>query len=133
MNPILRAGVIIVNLALLSYSIGIIREQRRRQVTPGILAFLTVGVGFDVIATTCMILGTSRSLFTLHGFLGYSALAAMLTDTVLVWRQYRRHGSGSVPRGLHLYSRYAYSWWVVAYVTGAALVMASRAGAAAGG
>jgi hypothetical protein len=126
MNPILLAGVVIVNLALLAYTAGIVLEQRRRVVTRGALAFLVAGVVFDVAATLCMILGTERSLWTLHGLLGYSALAVMVTDTILIGRHRRREGDGLVPRGLHLYSRLAYAWWVIAYVTGALLVAMSR-------
>jgi len=130
MNPILMAGVVIVNLALLCYTGGIVIEQRGRRVTTLVLAFLTVGVVFDVTATACMMLGTTQSLWTLHGILGYSALAVMVVDTVRIWRHRRRAGGAEVPRGLHLFSRYAYLWWIVAYVTGAALVAMSRRGGA---
>lgn len=125
MKPILIAAVTIVNLALVFYTIGIVKEQRCRRVTPGVLAFLTAAVLFDIAATTCMILG-SRRLITPHGFLGYSALLAMLADTVMLWRHHRRCGSGTVPPGLHLYSRFAYIWWLVAYLTGAVMVAMSR-------
>jgi hypothetical protein len=70
-----------------------------------------------------MIIGSSRGAFTLHGALGYSSLAAMLTDTVLIWRFYLANGAeAEVSRGLHLYSRVAFTWWVIAYVTGGLLV-----------
>jgi hypothetical protein len=128
MNPILRAGVMVVQLALLSYTVGTVLEQRGRRVTAAVRRWLTVGVVFDVIATACMILGTNRPLITLHGVLGYSALAAMLVDMILLRRHARAHGEAPVPRRLHLYSRFAYLWWVVAYVTGGALVMMSRRG-----
>lgn len=129
MNPILIAAVLIVQFALLCYTVGIVLEQRKRRVTAGVLGFLTAGVVFDVVATTCMILGSKRSLWTPHGFLGYSALAAMLVDTARIWGHRRRHGDGEVPKGLHLYSRFAYLWWVLAYITGAALVaMSHRSG-----
>jgi len=130
LNPVLLAAVVIVQLALACYTIGIVLEQRGRRATPRVLGFLTLGVVFDVTATACMILGTERSLWTAHGFLGYSALAAMLADTTLVWRHHRRAGEAEVPKGLHLYSRFAYLWWVVAYITGAALVAMSRRGGA---
>jgi hypothetical protein len=130
MNPILMAGVVIVQLALLSYTVGVVLEQRGRRVTPVVLAFLTAGVVFDITATACMMFGTTKSLWTLHGILGYSALAAMLVDTVRIWRHRLRAGEAEVPKGLHLFSRYAYLWWVVAYITGAALVAMSRRGGA---
>ncbi len=126
MSPILIAGTTIVNLALIAYSVGIITEQRKHRVTRTVLWFLTVGVVFDIIATACMIIGSSNSPFTVHGILGYSSLAAMLLETSLAWRQRLRNGEAKVSRGLHLYSRIAYIWWVLAYLTGALLVFVSR-------
>jgi len=28
-----------------------------------------------------------------------------------------------VPKGVHLFSRYAYIWWVIAYITGSLIAM----------
>ncbi|MCM2272337.1 MAG: hypothetical protein NDJ18_07280 [candidate division Zixibacteria bacterium] len=126
MKPVLIAGTIIVNLALVSYSIAVISEQRGHQVTPRVLRFLTAGVFFDITATICMIIGSSNSPFSLHGILGYSSLFAMTLDTFLIWRHWSRYKEGQVPDLLHLYSRYAYIWWVAAYVTGAVLVFMAR-------
>ncbi len=126
MKPILVAGTIIVNFALLSYSIGIITEQRRHKVTRNVLWFLTIGVVLDITATVCMIIGSTNSPFSLHGILGYSSLTAMLIETFLAWRHRLTLGEGEVPRGLHLYSRMAYIWWVLAYITGALLVFLNR-------
>lgn len=123
MSPILIAGTIIVNLALLFYSIGIIAEQRRRRITRRVLFFLTIGVVFDVTATVCMIIGSTNTPFSLHGILGYSSLIGMSVETVLAWKHRRGKGDAAVTRGLHLYSRLAYIWWVLAYITGALLVM----------
>ena len=52
----------------------------------------------------------------------------MALDVALVWRHWARHRDHETPRSLHLYSRWAYLYWVAAYFTGAALVMAGRAG-----
>jgi hypothetical protein len=127
------AAVSCVTTALVLYSIGTVREHRSHRATAGVRGFLTLGVLFDVTATALMIVATERQGWTLHGVLGYSALAAMSLDTFLIWRHWRRHGEAEIPRGLHLYSRWAYVYWVVAYFTGAALVMGSRmAGAPTG-
>jgi hypothetical protein len=123
MNPLSRTGATIVVLALASYTVAVIPEQRRRRVTPRVLLFLTLGVLLDVTATAFMILGSSKGAFTLHGALGYSSLAAMIIDTALMWRLARRAPLNSpVPRGLHLYTRIAYLWWVAAFITGGLLV-----------
>jgi hypothetical protein len=127
MSPILIAGTIIVNLALVSYAIGIVGEQRSRRVSAATLNWLRLGVVLDVTATACMIAGSSSGPFTAHGLLGFSSLAAMMIETGLAWRHRATAGDGAVPSGLHLYSRVAFGWWLVAYITGALLVMAARA------
>lgn len=97
-------------------------------ITTAVLAFLTIGVTLDITATTFMIIGSESGPFTLHGVLGYSSLTAMLIDTVLIWRFWLNGGvKTKVPRWLHLYSRAAYSWWVIAFVTGSLLVIARKA------
>lgn len=126
MKPILIAGTAIVNLALLSYTIGIITEQIKHVISKRVITFLTVGVIFDVIATACMIIGSENSPFSLHGILGYSSLTAMIIETGLAWRHRLKVGDGPVPKGLHYYSRIAYLWWVAAYITGAIIVFVNR-------
>jgi hypothetical protein len=124
MNILLVAGTRIVILALVFYSIAIITEQRKQIINNVVLTFITLGITFDIIATAFMIAGSNNSPFTLHGILGYSSLAAMLTDTVLMWRHRIRNGkSAQVAGGLHKYSRYAFTWWVLAFITGALLVV----------
>ncbi len=83
------------------------------------MIFLTIGVTLDIASTVLMILGSSH--ITIHGFIGWSALAVMLTDAGLVWRHWLRQKDAVVPRGLNLYTRYAYCWWVVAYFAGAVI------------
>jgi len=122
LKPILLAGTIIVNLALICYSIGVISEQRSHIVSRRVITFLTIGVTFDIVATTCMIIGSTSSPFSLHGILGYSSLTAMMIETSLAWRHRRQHGEAKVGTGLHRYSLIAYLWWVAAYITGAILV-----------
>jgi hypothetical protein len=123
MPPILIAGTIIVNLALVSYAIGIIAEQRSRRASATTLNWLRIGVVLDITATVCMIAGSSHGPFTPHGFLGFSSLAAMIAETSLAWRHRSASGDEPVPGWLHQYSRIAFGWWIVAYITGAALVM----------
>ncbi len=122
MNSLVLTGTIVVFFALASYSIAIITEQRKKQIIGRVLVFLTLGVLLDITATTFMILGSTKG-FTFHGFLGYTSLAGMFTDAVLIWRLKTKSGTGAaVPRWLHQYSRYAYIWWVLAFITGGLLV-----------
>jgi hypothetical protein len=69
-----------------------------------------------------MIIGSGAGI-SLHGYIGFSALAFMLTETALAWKHRAAHGDDEVPGWLHWFSRVAYGWWCVAYVAGAALVM----------
>jgi uncharacterized repeat protein (TIGR03987 family) len=125
MKPILIAGTGIVNLALISYTIYIFYERKTRRTGNKVLAFLTAGITFDIIATTCMIIGSSRGAFTLHGILGYSSLLGMLADAFLTWRSRIKNGPGSeLKASLHKYALIAYIWWIIAYLTGFVLVMA---------
>ena len=88
------------------------------------MRFVTIGIILDIVATTFMIVGSPNSPFTFHGFLGYSALGVMLVDVILIWRLKLAQGvDADVPRTLHLYSRYAYGWWVIAFITGGLMVL----------
>jgi hypothetical protein len=119
MNAGLMRAVIVVTVALVFYSIGVITEQRRHAVTRFVLFFLTGGVILDITSTTLMIINSGNIPITVHGIIGYTALLVMLIDGILIWRQWRRNGSGPVPHRLHLYTRLAYGWWVIAYIAGA--------------
>jgi uncharacterized repeat protein (TIGR03987 family) len=124
MKPVLIAGTIIVNLALISYTFFIFAERKTRSAGRRVISFLTLGVILDITATICMITGSSNSPFTLHGILGYSALTGMLIDTFLLWKARLNIGQGSpLSKRLHNYSLIAYCWWIAAYITGAVMVM----------
>ena len=123
MNPLAKTGAIIVVFALASYSVAVFAEQRRRLVTPLVLLFFTLGVMLDVTATGFMIAGSSKGPFTLHGLLGYSSLAGMIIDAALIWRfRLNNPEAAQVRRGLHLFTRAVYIWWIAAFVTGGLLV-----------
>ncbi len=124
MLPLAKIAATVVTLALISYSIAIITEQKKRKVINLVLIFLTLGVVLDISATTMMIIVSENSPFTIHGILGYSSLTIMIIDAVLLWRFRMKSGSEvQVARPLHLYSRIAYIWWVAAYITGTLMVV----------
>jgi hypothetical protein len=127
MTPLRLVAVSTVTTALVFYTVGAIKELRSRHATPGVCRLLAAGVAFDLIATALMLLATpGGGGLTAHGLLGYSALAAIALATLLIWRQGRRAPDQPLGKGLHLYLQLAYVYWVVAYFTGAALVMLSR-------
>ncbi len=124
MNEYLMWGTRIVLLALISYSIAVITEQIKHKTNNRVIIFITFGIIFDVTSTILMIKGSSNTPWTLHGILGYSSLTAMFIDFLLIWRYRFRHGPFvEVKKGLHLYSRYAYIWWLAAFLTGGLIAM----------
>jgi len=123
-------AVTIVTLALICYTVGTVGQQRSRRITGAVVGFLTVGVILDIIATIFMIIGSGK-IISLHGLLGYSALAGMLAEVVIAWRWRKRQGETSITGGMVLYSRAAYAYWVIAFVSGGLLVAMSRRAAQA--
>lgn len=124
MNSLSIIGAFVITLALLSYGIGSISIQRFKLITPGVLIFLTLGVALDFIAVTLMIIGSSRGAFTPHGILGYTAMLTMVINMVLIYFWYFKHGFDSViSKAILEYSKIAYAWWLITYITGSLLVI----------
>ncbi|MFC1914565.1 hypothetical protein ACFLXF_04765 [Chloroflexota bacterium] len=121
MNSIIIRAVVVVTFALIFYSVAVITEQKKSSVTKRILLFLTGGVLLDISSTVLMIIGSTNIPLTVHGCIGYSALLAMLIDAILVWKHWINNGLNTIPRSIHLYTRIAYGWWVIAYVVGAVI------------
>ena len=124
MNPLSFTSATIVTFALISYSIGIKSQNEKRKIIPRVLVFITLGVILDVTATIFLILGSNKSPFTIHGYIACSALLIMLIELVKIWKAYNKSGTrGEVTKGLHLYTRFAYIWWVIAYFIGSLIAV----------
>jgi|SRR5450759_327768 hypothetical protein len=120
-------GSMVVIVAMASYTLGYFNEKRQQLITSRILLFYSIGLTLDITATTLMIIGSTKGIITLHGVIGYSSLLGMLTDTFLLWRHNLKEGPDiKVSRPLHLYSRIAYTWWIIAFITGGVLVAISK-------
>ena len=119
MNSILIKAVIVVTFALIFYSIAVVTEQRKGIISKQVRIFLIAGICFDISSTVLMIIGSRKIPITIHGFIGYTALMVMLIDTIMTWRFWTRNGNSQVSRALNIYTRVAYSWWVIAYIAGA--------------
>lgn len=124
MNILLTIGTRVVIIALVAYTIAIITEQKNHKINNKVLSFISIGIVLDITATVFMIAGSENSPFTPHGILGYSSLAAMLVDAILLWKYRLKNGAKTIVSSrLHLYTRYAFSWWILAFITGALLVV----------
>lgn len=119
METVIIVGIVFVHLALLFYTIFIIKDFKIAKATNSLLFYLTTAVVFDLIATSCMMIGTTNTYFTFHGIIGYIGLLAMIIDAVLVWKHKITNGADALfSKGLNLYSKLAYVWWVIAFITG---------------
>lgn len=124
MNPILITGTRIVIIALIFYTIGLTKEIKKKSLSKSILIYFSIGLFFDITATALMIIGSPNSPFTLHGFIGYSALLAMTIEVFVLWRLYLKNVSPvAIPGNIHKYTVFAYIWWILAFFTGGLLVV----------
>ena len=124
MNPLSIAGAFIITIALLFYGISFIAMQRFKILTSPVLIFISLGVLFDLVAISLMIIGSDKGAFTYHGIIGYTATITMIVDLILVWKTYLKNGMDSiVHKSVLLYSKIAYIWWLIAYITGSVLVL----------
>ena len=116
---VILAGVVLIHIAFVLYTIFIIKESKYKRATPGVVGFITVAVLFDISATSAMMIGTEKQYFTTHGILGYTALCLMILDAIYIWKHRLRHGS-SVPFSdvLNRNSKLAYALWLAAFSTG---------------
>lgn len=123
MSPILIAGTTIVNLALISYTVFIIKQRKAKTLTKSVLFFLSMGVVFDISATIFMITGSSTGGISLHGLIGYSSLTGMLLEVYFSYKVKLKQGINATlsPKFIRI-STIVYAYWVLAYITGAAIV-----------
>jgi len=119
MAKVTIAGIFFVFIALILYTLFIIYENRNKKTTKSVLIFITLAVIFDITATTCMMIGTTRTYFTFHGILGYIGLLLMITDAFLLWKFKLKYGAEIlISKSLSSFSKIAYSWWIIAFITG---------------
>lgn len=124
MNILLTIGTGVVVIALIAYAIAIINEQKKHRINNIVLSFISIGIILDITATVFMIAGSENSAFAPHGLLGYSSLGAMLIDAILLWKYRLKNGAETIVSSrLHLYTRYAFIWWILAFITGALLAV----------
>ena len=119
MAEITKVGIFFVHFALIFYTLFIIYEGKDRRVTTRVILFITFAVLFDITATACMMIGTTRTYFTFHGILGYIGLLLMIIDFILLLKFRIKYGSETaITETLNKYSKIAYYWWLVAFITG---------------
>jgi sterol desaturase/sphingolipid hydroxylase (fatty acid hydroxylase superfamily) len=116
---VILAGVVLIHIAFVLYTIFIIKESKYGRATQGVVGFITAAVLFDISATSAMMIGTEKEYFTTHGILGYTALCLMIVDAIYIWKHRLAHGP-DVPFSdrLNRNSKLAYVLWLIAFGTG---------------
>jgi uncharacterized repeat protein (TIGR03987 family) len=76
------AGMIIITLALVFYSIGVWSERFGGRLKPRHLAFFWLGLVFDTWGTGLMFEGAGGMVFDVHGISGLLAIILMLIHAV---------------------------------------------------
>ena len=119
MQKVTIVGIFFVHIALILYTLFIISENRKQKATKSVLVLITLAVIFDIAATTCMMIGTTRTYFTFHGILGYLGLLLMVADAFLLWKYKLKYGAEIlISKSLNTFSKIAYIWWIIAFITG---------------
>jgi EamA domain-containing membrane protein RarD len=119
MPKVTIVGIFFVHIALILYTLFIIYESKKQKTTKSVLVLITLAVIFDLVATTCMMIGTTRTYFTFHGIMGYIGLLLMMVDAVLLWKYKLKFGiENAISKSLNSFSKIAYTWWIIAYITG---------------
>jgi len=119
MAKITVVGIFFVHIALILYTLFIIYESKNQKTTKSVLTLISSAVIFDILATTCMMIGTTRTYFTFHGIMGYLGLLLMIVDAALLWKFKIKHGMETIiSKSLNSFSKIAYTWWMIAYITG---------------
>ena len=119
MAEITKVGIFFVHFALIFYTLFILFESKKQRATNIVLLLIIFAVLFDITATACMMIGTTRTYFTFHGIIGYIGLLLMIIDFILLLRYRIKSGTETlISRPLYVYSKIAYFWWLAAFITG---------------
>jgi uncharacterized repeat protein (TIGR03987 family) len=119
MTPLLIVSTILINLALIFYSLGVWSERLSRYLKKWHVAAFWTGLTFDISGTYAMSrLATGPfNLMALHTLTGQLALWLMLAHAI--WATFVvRKGSEKTRTGFHRYSIIVWLIWLVPYFGG---------------
>lgn len=126
MKPIILVGTGTITLSLILYSLGMISALKKQLITKKIVLLLTTGLVFEVIAVSCMAIGSTQPITTPHGLIGLAGVLIMISIVLLSWDSIKSHPESSPLTGrLYYYYMLAYVFWVIAYFTGAFVGMSN--------
>ena len=110
-------GALLATLALVLYSIAILKAVITARLKRSTLVVQLIAVVFDFFATVCMMLQAGNIIpKDAHGWIGYSALCLMVVDLVAALKNRNRE---RIPVCLRVFAAIALCWWVFSYSLGA--------------
>jgi uncharacterized repeat protein (TIGR03987 family) len=119
MTPVLILSIILINLALVFYSLGVWAERIAKYLKTWHVAAFWIGFTFDVSATYTMskIAAGPFHLLAPHTLTGQIALWLMLAHAI--WATYVvRKGDEKIRTGFHRYSLIVWLIWLIPYFGG---------------
>ena len=123
----MTTAVIVINLALVFYTIGVWSERLSGRLKPWHVAFFYLGLIFDTWGTGLMFEMASGLTFDLHGLSGLAAILLMLFHalwaTLVLWRRDER----MIVR-FHRFSVLVWLIWLVPYLSPMVFGMPSESG-----
>ncbi len=120
MKPIIMVGTATITLSLVLYSMGMIPALKNRLITKKITWFLTIGLVSELIAVSCMAIGSTQPITTPHGLIGLAGIIIMISIVLFSWKSILSNKHDYLlDEKAHIYYKSAYIIWVIAYFTGA--------------
>lgn len=109
-------AVIIINLALVFYSIGVWSERIAGRLKSWHLAFFWLGLVFDTWGTGLMVEFAGGLTFDVHGITGVAAIVLMLVHAVWATVVLVRKDEAMILR-FHRFSVFVWVIWLVPYLS----------------
>lgn len=123
MTGVVLWSTVLINLALVFYSIGVWSERVSRYLKPWHVAMFWTGLVFDIAGTVAMeMIRPGFDWMSMHTITGQLALWLMLGHAVWATRTIRAGDESALTR-FHRYSLMVWAFWLVPYLGGAVLGM----------
>ena len=119
-------AVIIINFALIFYSIGVWSERFVGRLKPWHLAFFWLGLVFDTWGTGLMLEMAGGLTYDVHGVSGLLAIILMLIHAVLATVVLLRQNEKAL-NSFHRFSVAVWVIWLIPYLSPMAFQMAGQA------
>jgi len=119
-------AVILIVVAFVAYTAGVVVVRRRRRITALAALALALGLLSDIPATVLMQRSAAAARLTLHSLLGYAGLVLMGLFTLMALVQSRQHGTELIPKKLARFGLVAWVVWLVAFAGGIFAALSRR-------